>query len=65
MYQYNCMIKFNNAQHKLSYSIKDRTAHYLFKGRKKTISVNPLTAYDDIVMDIADDLFIYFPEEKY
>lgn len=65
MYKYYCNVKTPEGEKPLKYNVKGREAKYNFMGVTKLITVNPLTAYDDIITDIADNLFSYFPNERY
>ena len=55
-WQYNTPIKHDDKIYKLSYNIdkENKQATYKIKGYIKTININPLLAYDDIVMDISE-----------
>jgi hypothetical protein len=54
IWQYNTVIKWKSKETPLRYNIEDRTATYLFQGKKFWCNINPRTPYDDILIDIAE-----------
>lgn len=56
-WKYRTYIKWKSKDKELLYNVDESTrlAIYKFNGYIREININPLTAYDDILIDIADN----------